>query len=120
MIADAAIAAMIAQERGRFVQANLRAAKTKDVIEAGGFDWHVAQIGARGEFVCASTPAQNGSEARAKMHGRLERALHLYLINRGVLIAPFHNMTLVSPATTVAQVDRLAEVPDQCLKTLRG
>jgi glutamate-1-semialdehyde 2,1-aminomutase len=42
------------------------------------------------------------------------------LINRGVLIAPFHNMTLVSPATTPAQVDRLAEVLDQCLKTLRG
>ena len=42
----------------------------------------------------------------------------MYLINRGVLIAPFHNMTLVSPATTQTQVDRLADVLDQCLKTL--
>ena len=96
------------------------AAKTRDVIEANGLDWHVAQIGARGEFICASAPALNGSEARARMHGALEHALHLYLINRGVLIAPFHNMTLVSPATTTAQVDRLAEVLDQCLKTLKG
>jgi len=96
------------------------AAKTKDVIEANGLDWHVAQIGSRGEFVCDPVPAQNGSEARARMHGRLEHALHLFLINRGLLIAPFHNMTLVSPATTPAQVDRLAEVLDQCLKTLRG
>ena len=96
------------------------AAKTKDVIEANGLDWHVAQIGSRGEFVCDPVPAQNGSEARARMHGRLEHALHLFLINRSVLIAPFHNMTLVSPATTPAQVDRLAEVLDQCLKTLRG
>lgn len=96
------------------------AEQTRAVIAANGLDWHVAQIGARGEFVCDPVPAQNGSEARARMHGRLEHALHLFLINRGVLIAPFHNMTLVSPATTPAQVDRLAEVLDQCLKTLRG
>ena len=96
------------------------AEQTRAVIAARGLDWHVAHIGARGEFVCDPNPAQNGTEARAKMHGNLEHALHLFLINRGVLIAPFHNMTLVSPATTPAQVDRLAEVLDQCLKTLRG
>ena len=61
-----------------------------------------------------------GTDARAKMHGALEQALHLFLINRGVLIAPFHNMTLVSPATTQRQVDRLANVLDECLKTLIG
>lgn len=96
------------------------AAKTRAVIAANGLDWHVAHVGARGEFICDPVPARNGSEARAKMHGPLEHALHLFLINRGVLIAPFHNMTLVSPATTRAQVDRLAEVLDQCLKTLTG
>ncbi|MGB7654872.1 MAG: aspartate aminotransferase family protein [Novosphingobium sp.] len=96
------------------------AVATRAVMAANTLDWHVAHVGARGEFVCDPTPAQNGSEARAKMHGRLEHTLHLFLINRGVLIAPFHNMTLVSPATTPAQVDRLAEVLDQCLKTLRG
>lgn len=96
------------------------AAKTRAVIAANGLDWHVAHIGSRGEFICDAHPARNGTEARAKMHGPLEHALHLYLINRGVLIAPFHNMTLVSPATTTAQVDRLAEVLDQCLKTLIG
>ena len=96
------------------------AAKTKDVIAARGLDWHVTHVGSRGEFICDPVPARNGSEARAKMHGPLEHALHLYLINRGVLIAPFHNMTLVSPATTSSQVDRLAEVLDDCLKTLIG
>jgi glutamate-1-semialdehyde 2,1-aminomutase len=96
------------------------AAKTRAVIAANGLDWHVTHVGSRGEFICDPTPARNGTEARAKMHGPLEHALHLFLINRGVLIAPFHNMTLVSPATTSNQVDRLAEVLDDCLKNLIG
>lgn len=94
--------------------------RLRAVIAGRGLDWHVTHIGSRGEFICAPTPARNGTEARAKMHGSLEHALHLYPINRGVLIAPFHNMTLVSPATTQVQVDRLADVLDQCLKTLIG
>jgi glutamate-1-semialdehyde 2,1-aminomutase len=96
------------------------AASLREVIGRNGLDWHVAHVGSRGEFICDPTPARNGTEARAKMHGPLEHALHLFLINRGVLIAPFHNMTLVSPATTTQQVDRLAEVLDDCLKTLIG
>lgn len=96
------------------------AAKLKAVIAGRGLDWHVTHIGSRGEFICEAEPARNGTEARAKMHGALEHALHLYLINRGVLIAPFHNMTLVSPATRPEQVDRLANVLDDCLQTLIG
>lgn len=96
------------------------AAQLRGVIAGRGLDWHVAHIGSRGEFICAPTPARNGTEARAKMHGSLEHALHLFFINRGVLIAPFHNMTLVSPVTTQTQVDRLANVLDDCLKTLIG
>nr|WP_294849004.1 aspartate aminotransferase family protein [uncultured Sphingomonas sp.] len=83
-------------------------------------DWHVSHIGSRGEFICSGYPPRNGTEARAAMQGPLELALHLYLINRGVLIAPFHNMTLVSPATSLQQVDRLASVLDDCLQTLIG
>ena len=94
--------------------------RLRDVIRRRGLEWHVAHIGSRGEFICAATPARNGTEARAAMQGPLEQALHLYLINRGVLIAPFHNMTLISPVTTEAQVDRLASVLDDCLKTLIG
>lgn len=90
------------------------------VVARHGLAWHVTHIGARGEFICGETAPGNGTEARAAMQGPLEHALHLYLINRGVLIAPFHNMTLVSPATTSAQVDRLANVLDDCLKTLIG
>jgi glutamate-1-semialdehyde 2,1-aminomutase len=69
--------------------------------------WHVARVGARVEFICAPGPLRNGAEAEAAHAPSLEAAFHVALVNRGVLIAPFHNMMLVSPATTRAQVDHL-------------
>ncbi len=69
--------------------------------------WHVARVGARVEFICAPGPLKNGGEAEAAHAPDLEAAIHVALVNRGVLIAPFHNMMLVSPATTARQVDRL-------------
>jgi glutamate-1-semialdehyde 2,1-aminomutase len=79
----------------------------RGVIEAWGLPWHVLRVGARVEFVCAPGPLRNGSEAEAAHAPQLERALHLALLNRGCLIAPFHNMMLVSPATTARQVEQL-------------
>ena len=69
--------------------------------------WHVARVGARVEFICAPGPLRNGSEALRAHAPRVERAVHLALLNRGFVIAPFHNMMLVSPDTTAEQVDGL-------------
>lgn len=77
------------------------------VIGTHQLPWHVVNVGARVEFVCAEKPSTNGSEARGAMNHRLEAALHLYLANRGILLAPFHNMMLLSPETSEGQVDRL-------------
>ena len=77
------------------------------VIAAHRLPWHVANVGARVEFVCAEKPSINGTEARASMNPKLEAAIHLALVNRGILLAPFHNMMLLSPVTTDGQVDRL-------------
>jgi glutamate-1-semialdehyde 2,1-aminomutase len=77
------------------------------VIDARRLPWHVVRVGARIEFVCAPGPLRNGTEAEAAHAPALERAIHLSLLNRGCLIAPFHNMMLVCPSTTAAQVDRL-------------
>jgi glutamate-1-semialdehyde 2,1-aminomutase len=82
--------------------------------------WHVSNVGARAEFVCAPTRPKNGAEAKAAMRPHLELAVHLYLLNRGVLIAPFHNMTLLSPATTAAQVDHLVAAVGSCLDELKA
>lgn len=76
-------------------------------IEARRLPWHVVRVGARVEFICAPGPLRDGSEAEAAHRPALEAAIHLALVNRGVLIAPFHNMMLISPATTTRQVERL-------------
>jgi glutamate-1-semialdehyde 2,1-aminomutase len=72
----------------------------------------VVRVGARIEFICAPGPLRNGTEAEAAHAPALERAMHLSLLNRGCLIAPFHNMMLASPATSESQVDRLVAAFD--------
>jgi glutamate-1-semialdehyde 2,1-aminomutase len=78
-----------------------------DVIARSRLPWHVARVGARVEFIFAAGPLKNGTEAEATHIHELEAAMHLGLLNRGVLIAPFHNMMLVSPATSEQHVARL-------------
>jgi glutamate-1-semialdehyde 2,1-aminomutase len=89
-------------------------------IGAAGLPWHVARVGARVEFICAPGPLRNGAEAEAAHAPALEAAVHLALVNRGVLIAPFHNMMLVSPATTARQVDRLVAAFGDVVARLAG
>ncbi len=78
-----------------------------EVIAKTGAPWHVVRVGARVEFICAKGPLQNGTQAAAAHCPQAEAALHLALLNRGSLIAPFHNMMLISPATKKRQVERL-------------
>ncbi|RWK91154.1 MAG: aspartate aminotransferase family protein [Mesorhizobium sp.] len=77
------------------------------VIDRYRLPWHVARVGARVEFICAPGRLRNGGEAETAHAPALEAAIHIALVNRGVLIAPFHNMMLISPATSAAQVNRL-------------
>ena len=89
-------------------------------IAAAGLPWHVVRVGARVEFICAPGPLLNGTEAAAAHHPQLEGAVHLGLLNRGCLIAPFHNMMLVSPVTKTAQIDRLIAAFTDVVKALKG
>ncbi|HOZ63483.1 MAG TPA: aspartate aminotransferase family protein, partial [Burkholderiaceae bacterium] len=82
--------------------------------------WCVSQVGARTEFQFCSTPPQNGTQAGAAMNPELEHAIHLYLLNRDVLITPFHNMMLVCPDTSRADVQRLLAAFDAALTALTG
>jgi glutamate-1-semialdehyde 2,1-aminomutase len=84
-----------------------------EVIARRKLPWCVVHFGARAEIVFAPTPPTNAAEMRVALAQReLNHALHLYLINRGILIAPFHMMMLVSPATTNAQIARLVAAVD--------
>jgi glutamate-1-semialdehyde 2,1-aminomutase len=86
------------------------AAGVEDVIAAHGLPWHVTRLGCRAEYGFTAPPPRNGTEAHAASDDELERLLHLYALNRGVMITPFHNMALMSPETTAADVDRHTEV----------
>ena len=72
--------------------------------------WNVTQLGCRAEYRFQPEPARNGTEAHAASDADLERFLHLHALNRGVLITPFHNMALMAPTTTAADVDRHSAV----------
>ncbi len=96
-----------------FALAERLAAGLRDVITRHHLPWCVTQVGARTEFQFAATPPRNGSEADRILDGELEHIVHLFLLNRGLLITPFHNMILVCPDTRVTDVDRLVQAVDQ-------
>ena len=92
----------------------------RQVIRKYALAWSVTELGARCEFQFCARPPRNGAEAEAAFHDELQMALHLYLINRGILITPFHNMTLCCPQTTAADVDCLLHTLEQALGELLG
>jgi glutamate-1-semialdehyde 2,1-aminomutase len=79
-------------------------------IAEAGMPWHVTRLGCRAEYLFGPNRPRNGAEAHAAGNFELERYMHLYALNRGILLTPFHNMALMSPATTEADVDRHTEV----------
>jgi glutamate-1-semialdehyde 2,1-aminomutase len=90
----------------------------RQAIDRHRAPWHVVRVGARVEFICARGPLKNGAEAALAHQPNLEAAIHVALVNRGCLIAPFHNMMLVSPATRKRQIDRLVTAFDEILSHL--
>lgn len=97
---------------------NLMAVGLRVGIARHKLPWCVTQVGARCEFQFGATPPGNGTEAEALMDAQLEQLIHLALLNRGVMITPFHNMLLASPATTQEDVDRLLQAFDEVLDML--
>ncbi|ESQ76609.1 aspartate aminotransferase family protein [Asticcacaulis sp. AC402] len=77
-----------------------------------GLPWCTVHVGARVELVFAPQPPRNAEEMRRFLDHDLLDAFHLFLINRGVLIAPFHNMMLISPQTETEGIDRLVDAVD--------
>jgi glutamate-1-semialdehyde 2,1-aminomutase len=88
------------------------------VLAELGVPWHVAQLGCRAEYAFRATPPRNGSEAAAAADPELDRYMHLAALNRGILMTPFHNMALFSPATTESDVDQHTRVFRESLTPL--
>jgi len=92
----------------------------EDVIERHGLPWYVKRLGARAEYWFRPAPARNGAEAHEAVDEDLDRYLHLAALNRGILMTPFHNMALMSPQTTEADIDCHTEVFGEVVATLVG
>ncbi len=72
-------------------------AGVQKAITEFGLPWHVTRLGCRAEYQFSPTPPKNGAQAHDAMDFELERFMHLYAMNRGILLTPFHNMALMSP-----------------------
>jgi glutamate-1-semialdehyde 2,1-aminomutase len=96
------------------------AADARAIVARHGLPWHIAQSGARVETMWAAIPPMNASEVAKSRDGALEALLHIYFLNRGILITPFHSMLLMCPATSARDVARYSEVFASFCRDLMG
>ncbi len=89
-----------------------------EAISAHKLLWNISRMGARLELQFCKTKPINAKQARAAQNDIIESAIHLFLLNRGVLLTPFHNMMLVCPATNEADVSKLIHTFKACLQAL--
>ncbi len=93
-------------------------AGVEGLIARHGLPWSIAQLGARAEYRFCDPAPRSGGESHAATDAELEDLLHVFLVNRGVLLTPFHNMALMCPATTDADVDLHLQVLDDAVAAL--
>jgi len=89
-----------------------------DLFDRYQLPWSINQLGARAEYRFAKPYPKTGTEAYESADAELEDFLHLYLANRGILLTPFHNMALMCPTTTKADVDRHQAVFEEAIRAL--
>lgn len=86
-------------------------------IDRRNLPWTVQQLGCRAEYWFADHP-QNGAQAAATVNDELESYMHLYALNRGILLTPFHNMALMTPFHSENDVDLHTSIFAQCVDEL--
>lgn len=90
----------------------------EDAIREFNLPWTVQQLGCRAEYWFRETPPKNGGEAAAAIDGPMDLYMHLFALNRGILMTPFHNMALICPATTAGDIDKHTEVFREAVQSL--
>ena len=85
-----------------------------------GLPWTVQRLGCRAEYWFCPEPPKNGGEAEAAVDDDLDRYMHLAALNRGILMTPFHNMALIAPAATKADIDFHTKVFREVVTPLMG
>ncbi len=126
LLAMAAMRATLSQLMTEAVYAPMLATATRlseglrECIARHHLPWCVTQLGARTEFQFRASPPCNGTEAGNALDAELEHLIHLALLNRGVMITPFHNMMLICPSTTADDVRKLVEAFGSVLEEISG
>ena len=100
------------------ILAQTLAQELTNILKNHQLPWLISRMGARLELQFCGAPPRNAADARAAQDDLIESAIHLYLLNRGVLLTPFHNMMLICPATTATDVQKLVTTFDACLHEL--
>jgi glutamate-1-semialdehyde 2,1-aminomutase len=113
VLTDAAFAGMVEL-------ATLFTRGVQEAIDRAELPWSISQLGARAEYRFVSPAPRNGTESAAAGDDDLDEYFHLSLLNRGVLITPFHNMALMCPATTEADVSLHTELFGSAVDELLG
>jgi len=90
----------------------------QQTIDDRGLPWHVTRLGCRAEYLFQSNRPRNGAEALISEDQDLDAFIHLYMMNRGILMTPFHNMVLMCPDTSEQDVDRHNEVFENATREL--
>jgi glutamate-1-semialdehyde 2,1-aminomutase len=98
--------------RERFV------AGVEGTLARHGAPWSIVSLGARAEYRFTSPAPRTGAESAAAADTELDEYMHLALLNRGVMITPFHNMALMCPATTEGDVDRHSGAFEEAVASL--
>ena len=93
-------------------------ADVNELIETHGLPWHVTRLGCRVEYLFSAERARNGAQAASAGDFELDQLIHLYMLNRGVLLTPFHNMALISPANVAEDVERHRAVLTEAIAEL--
>lgn len=89
-----------------------------DAIKEFDLPWNITRLGCRAEYWFSKNPSRNGGEAKAAKDEDLDQYMHLYALNRQILMTPFHNMALIAPQTTEADVDAHTKVFRESIKAL--
>jgi glutamate-1-semialdehyde aminotransferase len=95
-------------------------AGVESAIAEAELPWNVTRLGCRAEYLFGPSEPVNGTQAHDAMDFELERFMHLYAMNRGILLTPFHNMALMSPQTENEDVDRHTKVFGDAVREISG
>lgn len=90
----------------------------RERMERASVPWTVTRLGARMELQFMPHTPRNAQDVRDHARAELEAFTHLFMLNRGVLLTPFHSMMLISPATSGQDVDQLLQALDALLAAL--